>query len=62
MAGPLIELSGTTNDLSGLSGGPSYGQCSGMRPALPFGGEGGDRVSENLRLGDSGSDLTWHER
>ena len=58
MAEPLIGQSGTGDDLSGLSGGPSYGQCSGTHPALPF---REDRVSENLLLSDSGSGLTWHE-
>lgn len=58
MAEPLIGLSDVTNDLSGLSGGPSCGRCSGTHPALPF---RRDRVSENLRPHDSRSGLTGHK-
>lgn len=50
----LIGPNGTTYDLSGLSGGPSYGRCSGMHLALPF---RRGRVSENLQQCDSGSGL-----
>ena len=59
MAGLLIGLSGTTNDLSVPSGGPSCGRCSGTNPALPF---RRGRVSENPLLCESGSGLTGHQR
>lgn len=44
MVGQLIGLAGKGDDLSGLSGGPSCGRCSGTHQALPFRRDG---VSEN---------------
>ena len=55
----LIEGSDVRNGPSGLSGGPLYGLCSGTHPALPFRRK---VVSENLRMCDSGVNLTRHQR